>query len=562
MDLPSPPVAARVAAPPSSSAFDFSPPTSSPISSRPPSPSGQRISYAYPVTPSVGTSAAPSAAASRSGSLSKDPLLRRQRNRGGVAGWFRRFLADTGSQQESHELGERRGRRLSAAQVEAALDRNREREDARRAVKAQAASAAEKGPWWKLSKERQQLVVAFAMIALVGMNDSATGANLDSMQEHYKVSYDKISTVFLANTAGYFLSSISASFFLHHFGIQVSLATAAAGMSGGCIVLSVAPPFIVFVLSLALLGFGSGMYDACITTVIAHEEDGVLMSLLYSCFGIGATFSPLIIGGFVDRGYDWNRYYNIPLGISVLLAIAGYLVFRGYEIPPDEAHDAHLSTAQAPQESTAGQEGQVIHARAVMSAQERMKRALRIKACWVGFGLIMLAFASSDTLSAWIVSFLVQKRNSPAAASRYMLSGVWGGIAVGRVLLAFLLDKRLGERTFAITMLVAASGMLAILYVKNYVVDAVAMVLVGVFMGPVTPKVLSSIGARVPPSLKGSAMSLTIGLGLIGSSVGPLLFGVVAGRGGLSTLPAVLIGASLIACVLWAVLPTNRRRED
>jgi len=29
------------------------------------------------------------------------------------------------------------------------------------------------------------------------MNDSATGANLDSMQEHYNVSYDKISTVFL-----------------------------------------------------------------------------------------------------------------------------------------------------------------------------------------------------------------------------------------------------------------------------------------------------------------------------------------------------------------------------
>ncbi|GAA6008771.1 hypothetical protein JCM10207_001718 [Rhodosporidiobolus poonsookiae] len=400
------------------------------------------------------------------------------------------------------------------------------------------------------------------MIALVGMNDSATGANLDSMQEHYKVSYDKISTVFLANTAGYFLSSISASFIFHRFGLQISLATAAAGMSGGCIILSVAPAFVVFVLSLALLGFGSGMYDTAITTFIAHEEDGVLMSLLYSCFGIGATFSPLIIGAFIDRGYDWNRYYNIPLGISVLLAIAGYLVFRGYEMPPDEAHDAHLLTAQAPQELTSGQEGQVIHARAVLSAQERMKRTFRIKACWVGFGLIILAFASGNTLSAWVVSFLIQERSSPTAPSRYVLSGLWAGIAIGRVFLSFLLDKRLGVRTFAITMLVATSGTLAILYVNNYIVDAVTMVLVGVFMGPVTPKVLSSIGARVPPSLKGSAMSLTIGLGLIGSSVGPLLFGVVTGRGGLSTLPAVLIGASLIACVLWAVLPTNRRRED
>lgn len=32
------------------------------------------------------------------------------------------------------------------------------------------------------------------------MNDSATGANLDKMQEHYGVSYDKISTVFLVRS--------------------------------------------------------------------------------------------------------------------------------------------------------------------------------------------------------------------------------------------------------------------------------------------------------------------------------------------------------------------------
>lgn len=32
--------------------------------------------------------------------------------------------------------------------------------------------------------------------------DSATGANLDSMREHYGVSYDLISLVFLAIVAG------------------------------------------------------------------------------------------------------------------------------------------------------------------------------------------------------------------------------------------------------------------------------------------------------------------------------------------------------------------------
>ena len=50
--------------------------------------------------------------------------------------------------------------------------------------------------------------------------------------------------------------------------------------------------------------------------------------------------------------------------------------------------------------------------------------------------------------------------------------------------------------------------------------------------------------------------------GLLGSSVGPLLFGVVAGRGGLSLLPAVMIGVSVFSIGAWLAVPKNRRRED
>ncbi|KAG0654602.1 hypothetical protein C6P46_001577 [Rhodotorula mucilaginosa] len=552
-------------------------------SSRPASPTfaAARSTHAYPQTPdlSLGESYTPAtasyppstAAASlksgsatpRSGSLSKDPLLKRQQQqrRGGsglLTQWFTKGI--------SHE--EDRGRRrLSSSQVEAAAaPSGGESLTSRDSVRRIAAS---RRPWWHISREMAQRIVGFGMIALVGMNDSATGANLDSMQEHYHVDYDKISIVFLANTAGYFLSSMSSSFMLHHFGLQTSLLVACAGMSIGCVVLSIAPPFPAFIVMLMFMGFGSGMYDACITIVIAHEEDGVLMSLLYSCFGLGAMISPLAIGAFLDRGYAWNRYYNIPLGISILLAVIGFLVFRGYIPPPDEAHEAPLSTAQAPgsvvhehANANTVTQGEVVHARSKMSAQQRMKRAFGIRAVWVGIVLIVFAFASTDILSAWSVSFLLSKRNAPAASSRYVLSGLWGGIATGRVVLAWALANRLGEKTFAVLMLAATSAILAVLYVRSFIVDAVALALVGFFLGPVTPKVLAAIGARVPPSLKGSVVSLLVGTGLIGSSVGPLLFGVVAGRGGLSLLPAVMIGVSVFSIGAWLAVPKNRRRED
>ncbi|GAA6003239.1 MFS transporter [Rhodotorula paludigena] len=567
MDLPSAPSAAYFAHPHAAAATASPPPSSpsSPFPSRPPSPSS-RVSYAYPSTPDIASTRESSTAppSTRSASHSKNPLLKRPRRHGRRAegqGWLAWLLGGVkghgkASPQEL-ELGETRGRRFSAGQAEAATP---SAASARAAARAATTGSGAKKGW--MTRERAQLAVAFAMIALVGMNDSATGANLDKMQEHYGVSYDKISTVFLSNTAGYFLSSISASFFLHHFGLQVSLLVASAAMSTGCVVLSVAPPFPVFVSMLLFMGFGSGMYDASITTIISHEEDGVLMSWLYSCFGVGAMISPLMIGAFVDKGYDWNRYYNMPLGFSLILAVIGFFTFRGYEVPPDEAHDATLATAQAPEGSAAPASGEVIHARAVMSAQQRMKRALKLPSVYVGFLLIICAFASTDILSAWIVSFMIQKRSSPAAATRFVLAGVWAGIALGRVVLAWLLTKRLGERAFSIVLLVAACAMFAVLYVHNFAVNAVVTVLAGFFIGPVTPKVLDVVGVRVPPSLKSAVMSLTIGLGLIGSSVGPLLFGLVAGRGGLSTLPAVLIGISVVSIIGWFCVPRNRRRED
>jgi hypothetical protein len=39
--------------------------------------------------------------------------------------------------------------------------------------------------------------------------------------------------------------------------------------------------------------------------------------------------SPLLIGGFVDRGVSWQNYYFIPLFLSLVLAVVAFFVFRG-----------------------------------------------------------------------------------------------------------------------------------------------------------------------------------------------------------------------------------------
>lgn len=178
------------------------------------------------------------------------------------------------------------------------------------------------------------------------------------------------------------------------------------------------------------------------------------------------------------------------MAISITLAALGYPAFRAYEPPADEPYGEHgdgdiqLSSVTA----ASAQESDVVHGRARMSVQTRMKRTLSIKAVWVGFALIILAFGTGDTLSAWLVSFQVEKRSSPAAGARYQLAGLWAGIGLGRVVLG-MVGTRMPEKTFAIAMLALASACLSVVWaVKHYVVDAVFLCIVGFFIGPVTPK--------------------------------------------------------------------------
>ncbi|GAA6006814.1 hypothetical protein JCM11491_003191 [Sporobolomyces phaffii] len=564
MEFPTAPRPAYFVQPLSSPAIST---PNSPLSTAPPSPTAApHAPFEYPPSSYAPSSAPASRSSSKNPLFKKDLEDKRRRQHGGLtsqSSWIPSWFGGNGNGPKAGDVAGRdveleedsRGRRRrSVSNAEEAFEAA-SKVASKVSDVGSGSQAKGRGRWF--TRERCQLAVAFSMIAVVGMGDSANGANLESMQEHYGVSYEEISTVFLANVAGYFISSISASFFTHHIGVNHTLLVAAASMSVGSLALSFAPPFPVFIVALAFVGFGAGIYDAAISTVVAHFESQALMSGMYSFFGIGAMFSPIIIGSFVDKGIPWNRYYYAPLGISIVLAVLGFLAFKGYEEPADEDHDVPASLGG---DAT---EGEVIHGRAVMSAQERMKRCLKIRAVWLGFFLIMLAFGSSDTLSAWIVSFMVKKRGSPEAASRYQLAGLWGGIALGRVVLAFALGSRLGERSFSVVMLGAACVFLGIIWaVHQYIVNAVAMVLVGFFFGPVTPRVLSVVGKRVPPSLKSSAMGLTIGLGLVGSGVAPYVFGIAAGAGYLSALPATLIVMSLVSAGAWCMMPKNRRRED
>lgn len=180
MPLAAPP-AAYIAPPPAfspASAVQSSNPFDTPPVSRPPSPTlphplldslvdAERLQASGASTPA--TSRASSW--SRSGSHSKDPLFKKtQIVRQGTWGALKQ-LSPFGAKGKE----EPRGRRLSTNAGEMEM-----RSGIRVAMGEVEGMTGGKRRTLPMSRDRAQMVVAFLMIALVGMNDSATGANVSS----------------------------------------------------------------------------------------------------------------------------------------------------------------------------------------------------------------------------------------------------------------------------------------------------------------------------------------------------------------------------------------------
>lgn len=79
--------------------------------------------------------------------------------------------------------------------------------------------------------------------------------------------------------------------------------------------------------AVALLGFGSGLFDACLAMVMSHEEDAVLMSTYYSALAFGGAIGPFVVSGLAERGCQWNIFYYIPMALTIGLSGIAYPIF-------------------------------------------------------------------------------------------------------------------------------------------------------------------------------------------------------------------------------------------
>ncbi len=286
---------------------------------------------------------------------------------------------------------------------------------------------------------------------------------------------------------------------------------------------------------LVFAGVGNGLLDAAWNAWIGTlDHTNQLLGLLHGFFGLGATISPLIATTMVTKGHlGWWKFEYIMIGGVALELCGGTWAFwkeTGLKYRDDN------SSADSDEKG-------------------KTRLALKQKVTWICAAFLLAYVGTEVSLGGWIVTFMIRVRHGPPFASGMTATGFWLGLTVGRVTLGFITPK-IGER-LAIAVYILCSLGLELLFwlVPQFILSAVAIALVGFFIGPLFPSTVIMATKLLPQELHVAAIGFAAAVGGGGAAVLPFAVGAIANAKGVQTLQPIILALLAILLGIWLSLP-------
>jgi len=162
-------------------------------------------------------------------------------------------------------------------------------------------------------------------------------------------------------------------------------------------------------------------------------------------------------------------------------------------------------------------------------------------------------------LGGWIVTFMLRTRKATAFAAGVSGSGFWAGQTLGRAALGFV-TERYGERICITIYLAFAVAMQLIFWlVPSFMASAIAVVFLGVFLGPMFPGAITVTAKLLPKHIHVSAMGFAMSMGGTGGTIFPFIIGPLASKYGVWAMQPFILGLLIVIAATWFCFPRISR---
>ncbi|KAJ7079361.1 major facilitator superfamily domain-containing protein [Mycena crocata] len=393
-------------------------------------------------------------------------------------------------------------------------------------------------------RARIQLCAIYCSMFLSGWNDGTSGPLIPRMQKVYNVGFLVVSLTFVLSSLGFISGALINVHWTDKRGFGQMMVFGAACQVAAYTIQAPAPPFPLFLISFAINGIGIAIQNAQNNAYVAslRQNPELYMGMLHASYGAGALSSPLVATQFAQMQH-WSFHYLVSLGIAVLNVTILILTFRF------RTQDECLALA-----------GEAAVEPNTNDQATSFRHILSIKAVHFLAFFIFVYVGVEVTIGGWITTYIIDVRGGGSSAG-YISSGFFGGIMVGRLALLWL-NKMIGEQRVLYLYAFLAIGLeLVIWFVPSLIGGAVAVSLIGVFLGPMYPIVMNRAGRAIPRWLLSGSIGWIAGFGQVGSAFLPFITGAIASKTGIRALQPFLISLMALFPVVWALVPSSRRMD-
>lgn len=377
---------------------------------------------------------------------------------------------------------------------------------------------------------RKFMLGSMYMFLVNGILVLMTSSILVYLMEDYHLDYDQggilLSIQSIGNLLANFLSGPLSTLIGRKRTLILSSACFAIGFAG----VALTPPLYLLYLALFISGLGWGSANNLINFLLVRvtEGDSGKMAMVHTSFSVGAFAAPLLVGAAVQYGLNWQ----LPVaGVAVLSVL---LIIVNYFMPIDESGRTRIRKDQA---------------------------NLKFLKNWRFYLYLMLLFLYVGIelgFSGWLVTYLTTVRQFQPTAAQSLLSLLWICMIAGRTCLIFI-GSKVNKATFLMfETLGAVLSAILLVTSESPGMLALAVTLMGLSLSGIYSMVLSNANDLVAESssVSGTMMSF----GGLGSTVLPLLAGMIAQRSGIITGLWSLIFMAALMLILAIVNVIGLRR--
>ncbi|KAI9641524.1 hypothetical protein NHQ30_010336 [Ciborinia camelliae] len=398
---------------------------------------------------------------------------------------------------------------------------------------------------------------------LMGMNDGSYGALIPFLEQYYHLSYTVISLIFLSPFAGYTFASLINDSVHVHFGQRGVAIIASLCHLIAYISLSMHPPYPALVVMFAFVGIGNGLIDGAWCAWLGNMASAnQVQGFLQASYSLGGTVSPLIAAAMLAKsGLKWCSFYYIMVSVTSCL-VSTYSTQKYRDLRKTAAASIELITSTFAFWAQTGHVYALENPRDANAKRGRLREALSNKLTWV-FALFLFGYVGAEvSLGGWIVTFMTQVRNGTTFSSSLTSTGFWAGMTIGRMCLPFV-TAWLGEFTSVLVYLgICIILQLLFWLIPSFYVSAIAIALLGMFLGPLFPTAIVMVTKLIPRELHVGSIGFATAFGGSGGAVFPFMVGALAQAKGVRALQPIVLGLLVAISGLWMLVPRKGKRDD